>query len=289
MISRIIFLLIISLSCLSVSAQQPKYTVKRFASELDTTEFKSTGSVDNGFLRSYLKFDVPIWDVDDDNTTHVRGGQSAVVCVEGNNKKGMREGIFTWYLIDSANHSKRYKIWEQTYEADHLNGEWRDYNLKGVLIASKNFKNDSLNGIARDYWIDGKTLMKEREYFNSASKYLNRDFQKNGKPNEEIMIVDNKPNGECRKYYPSGIVKSRIHLKNGVLEGLSTYYYPDGKPWIEEIFKNGLKWTVVANYDSKGNKRDPGTLKDGNGTLILYDDDVKIREVVVYKNGVQQK
>jgi antitoxin component YwqK of YwqJK toxin-antitoxin module len=61
------------------------------------------------------------------------------------------------------------------------------------------------------------------------------------------------------------------------------------KPWIEEIFKNGLKWTVVANYDSKGNKRDPGTLKEGNGTLILYDDDVTVREVSMYKNGVLQK
>jgi hypothetical protein len=50
-----------------------------------------------------------------------------------------------------------------------------------------------------------------------------------------------------------------------------------------------MKWTVVANYDSKGNKRDPGTLKEGNGTIILYDDDATIREVVIFKNGVLQK
>ena len=289
MINRILFIIIIWLCCLSVSAQQPKYTAKQFASVLDTTEFKNSELTDNGFVRSYLQFNVPIWDVDDGNTTHVRGGQLAVVCAEGNYKKGMREGIFTWYVIDSADHSKRYKIWEQTYESDHLNGEWREYNLKGTLVVSKNYKDDSLNGIARDYWIDGKTVIKEREFFNGASKFLVREFQKNGKPDQEIMIVDNKPNGEGKKYYPSGIIKSSAHFKNGLLEGLSTYYYPDGKPWIEEIYKNGMKWTVVANYDSKGNKRDPGTLKEGNGSIILYDDDVTIREVVIFKNGVLQK
>jgi len=288
MVNRILFILTIWLCCLSVSAQQPKYTVKHFASVLDTTEFKSTAETENGFVRSYLKFDVPVWDLDDNNTTHVRGGQLAVVCVEGNNKKGMREGIYSWYLIDSADHSKRYKIWEQTYETDKLNGEWREYNLKGILVTSKNYKNDSLAGIAKDYWIDGKTVLKEREYFNGASKYLKREFQ-NGKLAEEFMIENNKPNGEGKRFYPSGIIKSRAYFKNGMLDGLSTYYYPDGKPWIEEIFKNGLKWTVVANYDSKGYKRDPGTLKEGNGTLILYDDDVTVREVSMYKNGVLQK
>ena len=38
----------------------------------------------------------------------------------------------------------------------------------------------------------------------------------------------------------------------------------------------------------KGNKRDAGTLKNGNGTVILYDEDGTVMEIMTYKNGVEQ-
>jgi antitoxin component YwqK of YwqJK toxin-antitoxin module len=64
------------------------------------------------------------------------------------------------------------------------------------------------------------------------------------------------------------------------------YYFPSGKIWIEQELKNGKPWTVIANYTENGQKRDAGTLKEGNGMVIFYNDDGTIRETVVYKNGV---
>jgi antitoxin component YwqK of YwqJK toxin-antitoxin module len=53
-------------------------------------------------------------------------------------------------------------------------------------------------------------------------------------------------------------------------------------------YKNGKSWKVISNFDNKGNKRNPGTLNNGNGTLILYNEDGSIRETLTYKNGEQQ-
>ena len=51
--------------------------------------------------------------------------------------------------------------------------------------------------------------------------------------------------------------------------------------------KNGRCWNVIANYKEDGQKRNPGTLKDGNGTVILYNDDDSIREIETYINGAK--
>ena len=51
------------------------------------------------------------------------------------------------------------------------------------------------------------------------------------------------------------------------------------------MIQSGKAWTVIANYDSSGKARNPGTLKEGNGTIIFYEADGTIRESVSYING----
>jgi antitoxin component YwqK of YwqJK toxin-antitoxin module len=45
----------------------------------------------------------------------------------------------------------------------------------------------------------------------------------------------------------------------------------------------------VANYTEDGQKRDAGTLRNGNGTIIFYDEDGTVREVREYVNGEQKE
>ncbi len=279
------FLWVFSFS-LTVLSQQPKYTVKHFVSYDDPKEFVRVVPKKDGFVRTYLLISPEIWDVDDNNTTYIKWGRKALVCIEGQYKNGKREGVFPAYIIDSLDHKKRYKIWEQTYSDNKLNGEWRTFSLNGNLVQFQTYKNDSLNGVARDYWIDGKSIMGERIYFNGRSKYIQKEYSQSGNVAEETTFVNDVPNGPAKKYYPNGILKDEVILENGVPNGLRRYYYPSGKIWIEQEMKNGQPWTVVANYTESGQKRNAGTLKEGNGTVIFYDDNGAIRETVTYKNGV---
>jgi len=282
-------LLLILACCIStiVLAQAPPYTIKHFIREHDTTEFKPV-IVKTGTVKTYLQSNVSFFDVDDNNSTHIRGSIPALIFVESQYKNGKRNGITRQYLIDSFDHKKMYLIAEQMYENDKLNGRWDVYNLKGTLVMFQNFRNDSLSGLSRQYWIDGKTIMSEADYV-SKNNYKQREFFQNGKVSMEFTMVDNTQNGEVKEYYETGVLKDKFNVKNGMRDGTRVYYYPDGKPWIEQIFKNNKPWTIVANYDSKGNKRNAGTLKDGNGTVYFYDDDTTVREIVKYVNGEEQK
>lgn len=276
------------LSLTTAIAQQPAYTPKHFVRVFNEKEFETTKQIRDGLLKTYIISPITIFDVDDKATTHVRFTERAMVLIESEVKNGKREGITRHYVVDSADHSKRYLIYEQTYVNDRLNGLWKLYNLRGTPVQTENYRNDTLHGVSRQYWIDGKTIMAENDFIDGANHFIAREFFDNGKVKTETTIRNGEPNGEAKAYYESGILKDKCTLKNGKREGLRVYYYPDGKPWIENTYKNDIPWTIIANYDSKGKKRDGGTLKDGNGTMIYYDDDTTVREILRFVNGVQQ-
>ena len=282
----LLVLLVATMQVLHTAAQQPSYTRKNFVAHDDPKQFVRVIPEKNGFMRTYLLITPEIWDLDDNERTYVKGGQQALVCIEGQYKDGQRDGVYTAYLLDSADHKKRYKIWEQTYAGNKLNGQWRTYTLKGGLVRFSTYKNDSLDGLSRNYWIDGKSIIEERIYYNGSSKYVHRDFSREGTVLEETTYVNEIPNGPARKYYPSGILMDEVILVDGKPNGIRKYYYPSGKLWVESEMKNGKPWTIFANYTEAGEKRDPGTLKEGNGTMIFYNNDGKIRETVTYKNGI---
>lgn len=285
-ISIVILITTLSLHGLT---QQPKYTRKYFVSYQDTNSFKPIVPKKNGFVRTFIISSPEIWDTDDANTTHVKGSvQTALICIEGNYENGKRNGLFTFFLIDSFDHLKRYKLYEQDYVNNKLTGLWKHFNLKGIVIRYQTYKNDSLNGIARDFWIDGKTIMDEREYFNGSNKFIARRYYENGKLKQEMTIENGILNGPGKKFYEDGKPQEEIFFTNGELDKTRKYYHPNGQLWIEQEYKIGLHWNVISNYDEKGNKRDAGTLKNGNGTVIFYNDDGTVRETVSYKDGIEQ-
>jgi antitoxin component YwqK of YwqJK toxin-antitoxin module len=288
--TRFIFCTVIFILTNISSNAQPKYTPKHFVAVLDTSEFKITMNKKTGGKGcTYIQTAISIFDVDDDDTTAVRFDQEAVLKIEGTMVNGKRNGIFSTYLMDSADHKKLYKIYDQSYKNDSLDGQWRVYNLKGTLVHSENSVNGKKIGVERDYWIDGTTIINETEYFEDTAKKIERTYYPNGHLKSEFSFINNIPNGICKKYYDTGVLQDQVNFTNGKFNGIRTYYYPNGKEWIVTEYKNDKAWTILANYNSKGNKRDGGTLKNGNGTLLLYDDDTTVREVITYKNGDVQK
>ncbi len=270
--------------------QQPPYKFKKFVSSIDTTEFKIVQPLNgNGYLKTYIQTGTLIWDISDDNSTFIKGNVDVLICIEGQMKNGKRDGVFTMYLIDSIDHNKKYRIGEQTFANDKLNGEWKTYTLKQTLVHLETFKDDSIAGITRNYAIDGKTITSEFDYIKVNDKYIERQYFKNGKIASETPYEHNAITGIGKKYYESGVILEITELKNGDFNGTRKYFYPNGQLWIEQIYKDGKSWTVIANYTDKGQKRDAGTLKNGNGTVIFYNEDGSIREVKNFINGVEKK
>jgi antitoxin component YwqK of YwqJK toxin-antitoxin module len=271
---------------IGVWGQQPNSTFRRFVRDEDTTEFREIKPSGDGFSRSYQSTVLQVYDLDSDSTTYMMNRQQALVCIEGQLKNNKRDGLFTFYLIDNADHSKRYKVWEQTFVNNKLNGQWRTYTLRGGLVRFQTYRNDSLNGISRTYWIDGKGIIDEDEYFNGKNKYIQRTYYKNGKTESEMPYENGKPNGTNKRYYETGAMLETQEMKNGRADGERKYYYPNGQLGIDQVYKAGKNWAVRANYTEKGQRRKAGTLHNGNGTIVFYNEDGTVREIKTYVNGV---
>jgi antitoxin component YwqK of YwqJK toxin-antitoxin module len=269
-----------------VRGQQPGATFHKFVRDEDTTEFKGVKPSGDGFSRDYVSTVLQVYDLDDDSTTYMMNRQQALLCSEGQLKNNKREGLFSFYLIDNNDHSKRYKVWEQSFVNDKLNGQWRVFTLRGGLVKFQTYRNDSLNGISRTYWIDGKGIMDEQEYFSGKNKFIQRTYYKNGKIESEMPYENGKPDGTIKRYYETGVLQETQEMKNGRADGERKYYYSNGQLWIDEVYKAGKNWEVRANYTGKGQRRKAGTLRNGNGTVIFYNDDGTVREMKNYSNGV---
>ena len=159
----------------------------------------------------------------------------------------------------------------------------------------------------------GYTLFDERklepkyEYFKEF--YLNNKTKVDGVK----TISKGTTHGRVISYYPNGQITCECNYKNdkrdsiqvyhnerGYIENISnyrdnkqdgktTYYFDNGKIWSEIIYKYGKPWEVLTNYDVNGKLREKGTLKDGNGSLYVYDELGNLTDIEYYKNGILTK
>jgi antitoxin component YwqK of YwqJK toxin-antitoxin module len=280
----LLFLLITT----SVFAQQPRYTVKLIRASNDGTFKNVTPTTKNGKVVSYVKVNAILYDIDDDKSTSIRIEGPALFCFEATWKDGKKEGLVVTYVIDSLNREHRYKIGEQQYRNNRLHGEWREYTLAGTLHSVRTYQNDSIRGIARSYAIDGTTVVSEREYLGSFDHHVDHILYPDGKIERTITIQNGKRHGIARHYYPDGKLMEEVTFKNDNYDGTYKYFYPNGQSWIEIVYKDGLSWAVVSNFTQDGKRRDGGTLQNGNGTIIYYNDDGSVREVSRFSNGEEQ-
>lgn len=91
-----------------------------------------------------------------------------------------------------------------------------------------------------------------------------------------------------KRFYESGHLMEELTMINGKFHGTRKYYHPNGTLWSVEEYKNGMPWNAIANYTDKGIKRPHGTLRNGTGTLIFYDENGAVSETLNYVNGQQQ-
>ncbi|MCP4123345.1 MAG: c-type cytochrome [Bacteroidetes bacterium] len=79
------------------------------------------------------------------------------------------------------------------------------------------------------------------------------------------------------------VLQKNTHVKVGDYR----FYFPDTLKKLSHHYKynNGLPWEVLSVYDKFGDKKNGGTLKNGTGTLIAYDDYGNKQNLTTYVRG----
>lgn len=175
-------------------------------------------------------------------------------------ENGVEVGIGEVYYLNAPYKLQtRYKVVNGTEQITET------FYPDGRLKAS--YTDSLVNGqnllFLRQYFTDG-TLSFTGFYFNLTSK-----------------------TGTWTAYYPNGKIQSITNYADGKLDGDYKYFHDNGQLWIEETFRNDLLMEVLSNYDRNGNKEDRGTLSNGTGTVILYDEAGVVTKTIEYKDGVE--
>ena len=93
-----------------------------------------------------------------------------------------------------------------------------------------------------------------------------------------------------KSYYSIGsVMQTGFYLNDTLPDGVFTTYHANGQRWSEMIYKEGKGWEILFNYDQTGEPQNQGTLKNGNGTVILYNEDGKETAIMTFNNGIEIK
>lgn len=195
---------------------------------------------------------------------------------------------------------KGFKLVSGNFSNNEKNGLWKFNNLTLPFIESHGITIDSL---AKDIYYQG--------YYKNDKKNGVWKYYLNKKPLCIIYFKDNLRDSVWKSFYPNGMVRYIINYKNGLQNGLYEYFSEKGtklisKEYSNEIlngnyliydvtgeiktnieYKKGIPFNILALKDRSGNKLDPGSLKDGTGTLNYYDKDDLLTMMETYKNGVR--
>ncbi len=139
----------------------------------------------------------------------------------------------------------------------------------------------------KTYYYDGSL---EKIYYVNKDNELEglfKSFFEDGKTMYENTFINGKRSGVCREWDYGAQIKKEFTYKNGVKHGLQRWFHPNGKIWIEEIYKDG-KILERKNCNKNGATTETEIYK--NGELELYDENGNLKTRFEFgKNGYSSK
>lgn len=207
---------------------------------------------------------------------------------EGEYKNDERIGHWKFWVIEDKTF-KKYLHKEVDYTDGKLNGQYTYYYFTDGSVAQTGvYKENSREGAVTGYFPTGEIYCKAN-CSNDMVEGPVYNYYRNQKLCGQAVFEHDTLNGQSTHYYPDGTLQEKLTYVKGKENGLYQYYHPNGQLWIEREYRDGLSWNVTGNYDAAGKSRDKGTLLNGNGTIIFYDNDDKIYLVVTFENGKEIK
>jgi antitoxin component YwqK of YwqJK toxin-antitoxin module len=97
--------------------------------------------------------------------------------------------------------------------------------------------------------------------------------------------MDTIRQGKWTNYYPNEKVESITNYVDGLKDGYFKSYHDNGQLWTVVLYSKNKTMEILSNYDRNGNPQHKGTLKNGRGTIILYDENGEKKNIERYKDG----
>jgi len=202
---------------------------------------------------------------------------------EGRFIDNKREGVWVFYTLEDK--SFRQVLQKQvSFVKGKKDGAFAYYFPSGRIGVEGRFVSDKLEGEVKSYYEAGQ-LYGTRLYQNDLRVGRHTYLYPDGKLELEHGFANDTLNGLYQTYYLSGKVQESFIYNMGLVDGNYRYYYNNGQIWIEKQYKKGLLMNVVGAFDSKGNQRGSGSLKNGDGTVNYYTEEGKIYLVETFKEG----
>jgi antitoxin component YwqK of YwqJK toxin-antitoxin module len=176
----------------------------------------------------------------------------------------------------------------ESYDGDFGRYQRKEYNEKGKITSLYESMNKSaINGKLTTYQKNGKIKSIGTWTIENKKDYLWKFYDEIGNLFIETQydkdIMKNK-----KEYFLNGNLYSEHNFENGVLNGLTSYYYQDGKLFTTRDYLKGRLMNVIKLLNNSGEYLDIGTIKNGNGYINIYDNDGNFHHKVNVIDGIEQ-
>ena len=242
------------------------------------------------------------------NGKYIEYFKNGQVKVQGNHKKGKRDGEFKAFLRNGKSAGSVFykdgKIIKSTLvNSMKDNASFSlvtdiNYNLNSHEIVTDEFpnqllkqyfifnKNGLLDGESREYYEEGD-IKSISPFKNNIPNGIFISYYQNGNIKEKHIYKNGNEEGEGLFYYENAKLEEKYFMKNGKLDGEALVYYPSGKLKEKDFFKKGKREGETIIYYENGNAKQKSTFKNDKreGDLFIYFPSGKLRQTEKFING----
>ena len=114
-----------------------------------------------------------------------------------------------------------------------------------------------------------------------------KNLEKRGEKGKELYYSSKEQapyTGWGKEVHDNGRIKSLIQVKEGKMSGLINAWYENGQKKAEGKWKDG-KFMSAEAWKPNGEKCPATNLKDGNGVVVMYEEDGTGEYRFTYKDG----
>jgi antitoxin component YwqK of YwqJK toxin-antitoxin module len=221
---------------------------------------------------------------------------AAQVDVNQLDAKGRKTG--RWRVMHPEQTGKVYS--DGVYLAGVRIGLWKFYDVLGNIRTESEYLEGGQTANVKLFYPGGKKsgeglyrnkLREGTWYFygpESDTLWVIREHYKNGKREgecikrysngdvfETLSFVGDKKSGEWKQYYPGNLLKARGNFQNGLLQGQITYFYENGKKYMEGVYHQDVRHGIFLYFEESGRIKMRLRYKWG----VLNEEDAKQFEV----------